>query len=150
MSEQKWQETRIDLIRKYYVEIYGEEPRETYDKEKGKGRSGERRVFKKMDICVELFSRSLWRPQRNRRKCFFLDLKEHTSQERFFFENLLIDFVLEGRLPTSIVRTIDFDIDIGQYIKRKKESNPGLLASEEVSGGQAENIPGSRPEAESN
>ena len=150
MGEDEWQQTRIDLIRQYYVDLYGEEPRETHLKENRKGRRNERRVFRKIDICIELFERSLPKGKSNKRKCMWLQPKELTSQEKFHSENMLCKLALAGRVSASLLRGIELGAGPGQENERKKESNSGELMIEEQSHSQAENNPESRAEAEHN
>ena len=107
MGEDEWQQTRIDIIRQYYVDLYGEEPRETHLKENREGRRNQRRVFRKIDICIELFKRSLPKAKSNKRKCMWLQLKELTSQEKFYSENMLCKLALAGRVSASLLRGIE-------------------------------------------
>ena len=150
MGEDEWQQTRIDLIRQYYVDLYGEEPRETYLKENSKGRRNERRVFRKIDICIDLFQRSLPKGKSNKRKCMWLQPKELTSQEKFHSENMLCKLALAGRVSASLLRGIELGAGPGQENETKKDSNSGELMIEEQSHSQAENNPESRAEAEHN
>ena len=150
MKEDEWQQTRIDLIRQYYVDLYDEDPRETYLKENRKGRRNERRVFKKIDICIELFERSLPRAKSNKRKCMWLQPKELTSQEKFYSENMLCKLALAGKVSASLLRGIELGAGPAEEKESKKESNSGELMIEEQSHSQAENNPESRAEAEHN
>ena len=150
MGEDEWQQTRIDLIRQYYVDLYGEEPRETHLKENKMGRRNQRRVFKKIDICIELFERSLPRAKSNKRKCMWLQPKELTSQEKFYSENMLCKLALAGKVSASLLRGIELGAGPAEENETKKESNSGELMIEEQSHSQAENNPQSRAEAEHN
>ena len=109
MRKREWEDARIDIIKKYYTELYGEDPRQTHLKENRKGRRSERRVFRKIDICVELFNRSLGQPKPNKRKYVWLELKELTRQQKFYCENLVIMWALQGKVPVSWLRGIKLD-----------------------------------------
>lgn len=150
MGEEKWQEARIDIIRKYYVELYGEEPHQTHMKENQMGRKGERRVFKKLDTCMEIFNRSLRRPQANKRKCTWLELKEWTKQEKYFFESLVFKHAIEGRLPTRLVRNIDLDASMEEETGIKNELNSECLMVKEEKNSCAENNLESLPATRTN
>lgn len=62
-----------------------------------------------MDICIAIFDRYYRKTEPNKRGCVWLKLKELTRQEKFYNENKVIMYALQGNVPISLVRTIEFD-----------------------------------------
>ena len=147
MKKGEWKDARIDIIRKYYMELYGENPRETHLKENRMGRRSERRVFRKIDICVELFNRSLGQPKPNKRRCFWLQLEELTRQQKFYCENLVIMWALQGKVPLSWLRGIDLDAIPDEETEHKTESSAECIVVVDESSSQVEKNHESRPDA---
>ena len=107
MNEEKWQDAKAEILRKYYKELYQEEPHETRQNEYRNGNVSKGLVLKKIDLCIEIFERSLLSSTPTKRNRVVLELEELTTSEKFFLENLLIKFMLQGRLAPKWIRDID-------------------------------------------
>ena len=79
-----------------------------------------------------------------------LQPKEVKSQEKFFSENPLCKFAVQGRVSESLLRGIKLGAGSAEEKESKKQSNSRELMIEEQSHSQAENNPESRAEAEHN
>ena len=128
MNEENWVEAKHEIMKKYYMELYKEEPQETRRKEHKNGNVAKGRVLRRIDICIEIFEKSLWKQKRNRRRHIVLELKELTKKEKFFMEGLIIKFVMRNILPIYWVRGIDLDNNLEDINEEKKELNSVALA----------------------
>jgi hypothetical protein len=122
MNEQQWDDAKHDLLRKYYVELYKEDPIETRRKEIKNRHVAKRLVLRRIDICIAVFEKSLKRPLRNRRRRVVLELDPLTVREKFYLENLLVKFVLEGRLSTTWIRNIDLAKSLPELLEEEARS----------------------------
>lgn len=133
MNVDEWVDAKHEVVMKYFMELYKETPKETRKKEFLCGHVSKREdgskegVFRKMGICLEIFERSLRRHVPNKRRRVTLELEELTPREKYFLENLLIKFVMQGRLSGRWIRDIDFGQCYPEEKERKKEMNSGLL-----------------------
>lgn len=127
MNQENWEEARYDILKKYYMELYKEEPTTTRLREYKNGHVKRGGVLRRIDICIEIFERSRKRPIPNRRKHFVVELPELTKRERFFMEALVMKFIMQGRLFPRWVRGIDLYETLDELNENKKEVNPAAL-----------------------
>ena len=147
MRKREWTDARVEIIRKYYTELYGEDPRQTHLKENRMGRRSERRVFRKIDICVELFNISLGRPKSSKKRWVWLQLQELTRQQKFYYENLVIMWALQGKVPLSWVRGIDLDAIPEEETEHKTEPGTECIVVVDKNNSQAQKNHESKPDS---
>lgn len=103
-----------------------------------------------MDICIELFRRSIPQLKPNKRRYVMLELEKLLPTEKYFLESMLIKFALQGKVPARLVNGIDLNETMDEENQIKKESNPECLVVVEQQNSSAENIPDSGPETNTN
>lgn len=150
MNPEKWEEAKHEILKNYYIELYGEEPQDTRCKEYKNGNVAKGRVLRRIDICIEIFERSLRKLKQNKRRCIVLELPELSKRDRLFLEHLIIKFVMQGRLSTPWVREIDLDEILDEDNENKKELNSAVLAICDVDGHHGNTIPESKSSTGSN
>lgn len=147
MKQEEWEDAKYDIMKKYYVELYGEEPREARLKEYKNGVVSKGRVLRRIDVCREIFENTGRRIRPRRKRRIVIEI-EWNERDQFFAENLLIKLILQGRLPMSWIRNIDLAQRLNGSTEEKKlepnnenSMNSNNQTSHVLDGSEANSVP---------